>query len=105
MKKRKYAVSMDEEIVEAIRPHLKKCGISLSGFMNAAAGEYFEIMQDVGNFMDISKMPVSDFLNKLQWMLSKMREDDLNSLPGGGPVERPGPGKQKSKRRREKGKS
>lgn len=74
--KRKYAVGLDEEIVEAIRPHLKKSGISLSGFFNTAAREYFEILQDGGRMKDMSTMPVSDFLNKLQWMLSRMREDD-----------------------------
>jgi len=83
--KRKYAVTMDEKVVEAIRPKLKQSGISLSGFLNAAACEYYEIMREGGEIEDVAKMPVTDFLRKLKWMLSKMTEDEKEDGGGKGP--------------------
>jgi hypothetical protein len=54
----------------------------MSGFLNAAVSEYAEIMKEGGVPVNMAKMPVTDFLNKLQWMMSKMHEDEKED--GGG---------------------
>lgn len=81
-RKKKYNVTLDEKVVELIRPRLTAAGITMSGFLNAAVSEYAEIMKEGGVPVNMAKMPVTDFLNKLQWMMSKMHEDEKED--GGG---------------------
>lgn len=81
-RKKKYNVTLDEKVVEEIRPQLTAAGITMSGFLNAAVREYAEIMKEGGVPVNMAKMPVTDFLRKLQWMLSMMTEDEKEN--GGG---------------------
>jgi len=71
-----YFVTLDKEKTEYVKIALKKSGMSLSGFVDAAIAEFYDNLIKMNEFYQKSpsEMTVPEFLNALSVFMGRMME-------------------------------
>lgn len=72
--RKNYTVSLNEKKTDYVKMVLKKSGITLSGFVDAAISEYYDNLKEMTEFYKKKpeEMTVSEFLNALSVFMGRM---------------------------------
>lgn len=73
--KKIYSVSLDKEIVDYVKPYLKKSGIPFSAYLNSSLIEYKTLMEDLDSEVkDVGNITMVDFINTFQRMMKGIKK-------------------------------
>jgi len=72
IKRKKYNLTLDPEVVEPLHDMLRKSGITLSGYVNACLAESYEALKDLP--VKVEDMTIKQFTDFMVAFQKKMKE-------------------------------